>query len=113
MTEQRKGGLGRGLAALIPQGPPPGAPSPIRPAVTGKLLEDRPRAVRVCQTAWGIMALASASVSETYTANRCAASGSRPICTNASPDGAITTSPISTSKVGFGCSASSWRIVVV
>ncbi|MFI6098335.1 ParB/RepB/Spo0J family partition protein [Lentzea sp. NPDC051213] len=32
MTEQRKGGLGRGLAALIPQGPPPGAPSTIRPA---------------------------------------------------------------------------------
>jgi ParB family transcriptional regulator, chromosome partitioning protein len=31
MTEQRKGGLGRGLAALIPQGPPPGAPSTIRP----------------------------------------------------------------------------------
>ncbi|GHH35481.1 ParB/RepB/Spo0J family partition protein [Lentzea cavernae] len=27
MTEQRKGGLGRGLAALIPQGPPIGAPS--------------------------------------------------------------------------------------
>jgi ParB family chromosome partitioning protein len=35
MTEQRKGGLGRGLAALIPQGPPPGAPSTIRPAVAG------------------------------------------------------------------------------
>lgn len=32
MTEQRKGGLGRGLAALIPQGPPAGAPSAIRPA---------------------------------------------------------------------------------
>ncbi|MFD0205121.1 MULTISPECIES: ParB/RepB/Spo0J family partition protein [Saccharothrix] len=27
MTEQRKGGLGRGLAALIPSGPPPGAPA--------------------------------------------------------------------------------------
>ncbi|WP_158850435.1 ParB/RepB/Spo0J family partition protein [Saccharothrix deserti] len=26
MTEQRKGGLGRGLAALIPSGPPPGTP---------------------------------------------------------------------------------------
>ncbi|GGU20650.1 ParB/RepB/Spo0J family partition protein [Lentzea flava] len=35
MTEQRKGGLGRGLAALIPQGPPPGAPSTIRPAAAG------------------------------------------------------------------------------
>ncbi|GAB2827554.1 ParB/RepB/Spo0J family partition protein [Lentzea nigeriaca] len=35
MTEQRKGGLGRGLAALIPQGPPPGAPSTIRPAAVG------------------------------------------------------------------------------
>ncbi|MCG8921762.1 ParB/RepB/Spo0J family partition protein [Lentzea sp. CC55] len=32
MTEQRRGGLGRGLAALIPQGPPAGAPSTIRPA---------------------------------------------------------------------------------
>ncbi|GAA3460517.1 ParB/RepB/Spo0J family partition protein [Saccharothrix longispora] len=29
MTEQRKGGLGRGLAALIPSGPPPGAPAPM------------------------------------------------------------------------------------
>src|SRR5712691_2353403 len=38
-----------------------------RPALTGKELEDRPRAVRVCQTAWGSMALASASLSETYT----------------------------------------------
>ncbi|MFJ6670500.1 ParB/RepB/Spo0J family partition protein [Actinosynnema sp. NPDC091369] len=27
MTEQRKGGLGRGLAALIPSGPPPGTPA--------------------------------------------------------------------------------------
>ncbi len=35
MTEQRKGGLGRGLAALIPQGPPPGAPSTIRSAASG------------------------------------------------------------------------------
>jgi ParB family chromosome partitioning protein len=35
MTEQRKGGLGRGLAALIPQGPPAGAPSTIRPAMGG------------------------------------------------------------------------------
>lgn len=35
MTEQRKGGLGRGLAALIPQGPPAGAPSTIRPAMAG------------------------------------------------------------------------------
>ncbi|SDP78003.1 ParB/RepB/Spo0J family partition protein [Lentzea jiangxiensis] len=32
MTEQRRGGLGRGLAALIPQGPPAGAPSTVRPA---------------------------------------------------------------------------------
>src|SRR5215468_11677528 len=38
-----------------------------RPALTGKELEDRPRAVRVCQMAWGSMDLASASVSETYT----------------------------------------------
>lgn len=31
MTEQRKGGLGRGLAALIPQGPPAGVPAaPVR-----------------------------------------------------------------------------------
>jgi ParB family transcriptional regulator, chromosome partitioning protein len=30
MTEQRKGGLGRGLAALIPSGPPVGAPTPVR-----------------------------------------------------------------------------------
>jgi ParB family chromosome partitioning protein len=29
MTEQRKGGLGRGLAALIPSGPPPGS-GPVR-----------------------------------------------------------------------------------
>ncbi|SEP69138.1 chromosome partitioning protein, ParB family [Lentzea xinjiangensis] len=35
MTEQRKGGLGRGLAALIPQGPPAGAPSTIRPVAAG------------------------------------------------------------------------------
>jgi ParB family chromosome partitioning protein len=42
MTEQRKGGLGRGLAALIPQGPPPGAPSPIRPAVTGNGTKSQP-----------------------------------------------------------------------
>ncbi|SDH54128.1 chromosome partitioning protein, ParB family [Lentzea fradiae] len=32
MTEQRKGGLGRGLAALIPQGPPAGAPAAVRTA---------------------------------------------------------------------------------
>src|SRR5215468_9003523 len=38
-----------------------------RPALTGRELEDRPRAVRVCQMAWGSMDLASASVSETYT----------------------------------------------
>src|SRR4029453_13990448 len=38
-----------------------------RPALTGKELDDRPRAVRVCQMAWGSMDLASASVSETYT----------------------------------------------
>ncbi len=35
MTEQRKGGLGRGLAALIPQGPPAGAPSAVRPGAAG------------------------------------------------------------------------------
>ncbi|MFD9702788.1 ParB/RepB/Spo0J family partition protein [Lentzea sp. NPDC059081] len=35
MTEQRKGGLGRGLAALIPQGPPAGAPAISRPAAVG------------------------------------------------------------------------------
>jgi ParB family chromosome partitioning protein len=37
MTEQRKGGLGRGLAALIPSGPPPGtpAPTPIRAVPNG------------------------------------------------------------------------------
>ncbi|WP_199440598.1 ParB/RepB/Spo0J family partition protein [Umezawaea beigongshangensis] len=34
MTEQRKGGLGRGLAALIPSGPPPGS-GPVRPASNG------------------------------------------------------------------------------
>ncbi len=33
MTE-RKGGLGRGLAALIPSGPPPGAPATPRPNLT-------------------------------------------------------------------------------
>ena len=33
MTEQRKGGLGRGLAALIPSGPPPGS-GPVRPSTT-------------------------------------------------------------------------------
>jgi hypothetical protein len=38
-----------------------------RPAFTGKELEDKPRAVRVCQMAWGSMDLASASLSETYT----------------------------------------------
>ncbi len=35
MTEQRKGGLGRGLAALIPSGPPVGAPTPIRAVPNG------------------------------------------------------------------------------
>ncbi|ONI82144.1 chromosome partitioning protein ParB [Saccharothrix sp. ALI-22-I] len=38
MTEQRKGGLGRGLAALIPSGPPPGtqaAPTPLRAVSNG------------------------------------------------------------------------------
>ncbi|HUQ61243.1 ParB/RepB/Spo0J family partition protein [Lentzea sp.] len=35
MTEQRKGGLGRGLAALIPQGPPAGAPALSRPVMAG------------------------------------------------------------------------------
>ncbi|HEX7308142.1 ParB/RepB/Spo0J family partition protein [Lentzea sp.] len=35
MTEQRKGGLGRGLAALIPQGPPAGAPAVVRPVMGG------------------------------------------------------------------------------
>ncbi|MFI9008640.1 ParB/RepB/Spo0J family partition protein [Actinosynnema sp. NPDC053489] len=37
MTEQRKGGLGRGLAALIPSGPPSGtpAPPPVRTAAGG------------------------------------------------------------------------------
>ncbi|TWP52848.1 ParB/RepB/Spo0J family partition protein [Lentzea tibetensis] len=35
MTEQRKGGLGRGLAALIPSGPPPGAPGAMRPTGNG------------------------------------------------------------------------------
>ncbi|ATE57889.1 ParB/RepB/Spo0J family partition protein [Actinosynnema pretiosum] len=35
MTEQRKGGLGRGLAALIPSGPPPGAPAPLRSVPSG------------------------------------------------------------------------------
>ncbi|MFC6092837.1 ParB/RepB/Spo0J family partition protein [Saccharothrix lopnurensis] len=35
MTEQRRGGLGRGLAALIPSGPPPGAPAPVRVASNG------------------------------------------------------------------------------
>ncbi|MEU4801495.1 ParB/RepB/Spo0J family partition protein [Actinosynnema sp. NPDC023587] len=35
MTEQRKGGLGRGLAALIPSGPPVGAPTPARVALNG------------------------------------------------------------------------------
>ncbi|MFD5829389.1 ParB/RepB/Spo0J family partition protein [Lentzea sp. NPDC060358] len=35
MTEQRKGGLGRGLAALIPQGPPAGAPAISRPVAVG------------------------------------------------------------------------------
>ncbi|MFC5056707.1 ParB/RepB/Spo0J family partition protein [Saccharothrix xinjiangensis] len=35
MTEQRKGGLGRGLAALIPSGPPPGTPAPARSASNG------------------------------------------------------------------------------
>ncbi|GAB2998306.1 ParB/RepB/Spo0J family partition protein [Saccharothrix stipae] len=37
MTEQRKGGLGRGLAALIPSGPPPGTPaaSPARSVANG------------------------------------------------------------------------------
>jgi ParB family chromosome partitioning protein len=34
MTEQRKGGLGRGLAALIPSGPPPGS-GPVRPTTNG------------------------------------------------------------------------------
>jgi ParB family chromosome partitioning protein len=34
MTE-RKGGLGRGLAALIPSGPPPGSTPPAAPAVPG------------------------------------------------------------------------------
>ncbi|HVV19194.1 MAG TPA: ParB/RepB/Spo0J family partition protein [Pseudonocardiaceae bacterium] len=34
MTE-RKGGLGRGLAALIPSGPPPGAAPPAGPAAVG------------------------------------------------------------------------------
>src|SRR5262245_13443860 len=37
------------------------------PALTGKLLEDRPRAVRVCQMAWGSIDLASSALSETYT----------------------------------------------
>ncbi|GLZ33031.1 chromosome partitioning protein ParB [Lentzea sp. NBRC 105346] len=44
MTEQRKGGLGRGLAALIPAGPPPGAPSTIRPAAAGNGAAARPAA---------------------------------------------------------------------
>ncbi|MBB5806790.1 ParB family chromosome partitioning protein [Saccharothrix ecbatanensis] len=37
MTEQRKGGLGRGLAALIPSGPPPGTPAatPLRAVPNG------------------------------------------------------------------------------
>jgi ParB family chromosome partitioning protein len=34
MTEQRKGGLGRGLAALIPSGPPPGS-GPVRSTGNG------------------------------------------------------------------------------
>ncbi|GAA3619342.1 ParB/RepB/Spo0J family partition protein [Lentzea roselyniae] len=45
MTEQRKGGLGRGLAALIPQGPPPGAPSTIRPAAAGNGSGAKPQPV--------------------------------------------------------------------
>ncbi|RAS68090.1 chromosome segregation DNA-binding protein [Lentzea atacamensis] len=45
MTEQRKGGLGRGLAALIPQGPPPGAPSTIRPAAAGNGSSTKPQPV--------------------------------------------------------------------
>jgi ParB family transcriptional regulator, chromosome partitioning protein len=35
MTEQRKGGLGRGLAALIPSGPPPGSAAPVLPLPNG------------------------------------------------------------------------------
>ncbi len=41
MTEQRKGGLGRGLAALIPQGPPAGAPSTIKTAAAGNGVKAR------------------------------------------------------------------------
>ncbi|MGM1059718.1 ParB/RepB/Spo0J family partition protein [Saccharothrix sp. Mg75] len=44
MTEQRKGGLGRGLAALIPSGPPPGAPAPtpIRAVPNGRASSPAP-----------------------------------------------------------------------